>query len=579
MKKRVGQTRECACARAMPSRGFTTNSLVAGGRWGRPARTGIEFNDAGNAIFKKEERDYVASNKDSAEIQNTKPLIYYPGVNDDPLTPRSFLSVNQDYNTKPGSDLVHDANYIGAKMGEAAQRFEKEITDALDRYILNLQKAYTYEYRSGDNGVVQTFRALDLFSPGEIQPIVRQYLTVKKAARELIDVRTDQASIEAPFKRLSVEFNEGGSGDWGDGNCFPRSATRAFLCCTVFSILLGVGALAVAGIYYAWGGSNYGVKPTPIFWDGNFWGWPSEKVFRNIWCGLMLGIVFGFLDNFGLFYGTSALDSTFYSIGNKLASGLLADTEASSLGQNYAVQKTMPDKDKLREVALTAHSMTEDMMSGLGNTFSGAAHAILYRCIAPVAHTRDCVLACADLLGVALGTAALEIAKAGLGVEPSWWPADLLAIVLGCLLGVFLPVLVKYKDQVASGGLTFKYIGALTAIFFVFLSVLIVGLPFDREANVPWTIWVSLVLIVLVLIFLIVVILIIPLVNARPLVLKQQWSVLETLMEFRNMTWYDKHAIRDRISSDAVNKAQPKQRTRWPRVEPAEQQALLRSSI
>ena len=94
--------------------------------------------------------------------------------------------------------------------------------------------------------------------------------------------------------------------------------------------------------------------------------------------------------------------------------------------------------------------------------------------------------------------------------------------MLGCLLGVFLPVLVKYKDQVASGGLWFKYVGALTAIFFVFLSVLIVGIPDDREANVPWTIWVSLVLIVLVLIFLVVVILIIPLVNARPLVLKQQ---------------------------------------------------------
>ena len=131
--------------------------------------------------------------------------------------------------------------------------------------------------------------------------------------------------------------------------------------------------------------------------------------------------------------------------------------------------------------------------------------------------------------------------------------ADLLAIVLGCLLGVFLPVLVKYKDQVASGGLWFKYVGALTAIFFVFLSVLIVGIPDDREANVPWTIWVSLVLIVLVLIFLVVVILIIPLVNARPLVLKQQWSVLETRRKFRGMSWYDKHAMRDQIYIDAVN--------------------------
>ena len=532
----------------------------------------------------------MARANDTVEVRNAKPLLYYPGAQGELPNPLTTTISRNRAHSKPGSDLIHDADYIGARMGSAAQMFEKEISEALDKYIANLQEAYTYNYQAGDSGVMQPVRALDLFSPGEIQPIVRQYLTVKKAARELVDVRTDQASIEAPFNRLSVEFNEGGRGDWGDGNCFPRSATRAFLCCTVFSILLGVGALAVAGIYYAWGGHNYGVKPTPIFWDGNFWGWPSEKVFRNIWCGLMLGIVFGFLDNFGLFYGTSALDSTFYSIGNKLASGLLADTDASSLGQGYEAAETMPDKQKLREVALTAHSMTEDMMSGLGNTFSGA-HVIPYKCIAQTAYICDCVLACADLLGVALGTAALEIAKAGLGVEPSWWPADLLAIVLGCLLGVFLPVLVKYKDQVASGGvyLSFKYAGALTAIFFVFLSVLIVGIPDDREANVPWTIWVSLVLIVLVVIFLVVIILIIPLVNARPLVLKQQWSVLGTRRKFRGMSWYDKHTMRDQIYSNAVNNMHkvfdmPKKPppTRWQdaanRARQAERQGLLSSS-
>ena len=154
-----------------------------------------------------------------------------------------------------------------------------------------------------------------------------------------------------------------------------------------------------------------------------------------------------------------------------------------------------------------------------------------------------------DLLGVALGTAALEIAKAGLGVEPSWWPADLLAIVLGCLLGVFLPVLVKYAGDVASGSpwLEFKYYGALGAITAVFLSVLFVGIPDDRQSDFPWTIGVSLGLVVAVLAFLVLVVLAIPLYNARSLTLKQQWAVLRTDNKYRQLSWYDKHDIRDEV--------------------------------
>ena len=158
-----------------------------------------------------------------------------------------------------------------------------------------------------------------------------------------------------------------------------------------------------------------------------------------------------------------------------------------------------------------------------------------------------------DLLGVALGTAALEIAKAGLGVEPSWWPADLLAIVLGCLLGVFLPVLVKYSGDVASGTawLEFKYYGALGAILAVFLSVIFVGFPDDRQADFPWTIAVSLGLVVAVLAFLIIVVIAIPLYNARSLTLKQQWAVLRTDLNFRRLSWYDKHDLREQLYESA----------------------------
>ena len=134
-----------------------------------------------------------------------------------------------------------------------------------------------------------------------------------------------------------------------------------------------------------------------------------------------------------------------------------------------------------------------------------------------------------DLLGVALGTAALEIAKAGLGVEPSWWPADLLAIVLGCLLGVFLPVVVKYKDKVAEGQ-PWKWVLAALCMVLIFGSVLVVGIPGDadtRKADFPWTIGVSLGFFVLILSYLLIVVIAMPLSSYRKCAIPQQWAVLQ----------------------------------------------------
>lgn len=138
-----------------------------------------------------------------------------------------------------------------------------------------------------------------------------------------------------------------------------------------------------------------------------------------------------------------------------------------------------------------------------------------------------------DLLGVALGTAALEIAKAGLGVEPSWWPADLVAIVLGCLLGVFLPVLVKYGDKLAQGMSAWKKWAAGLSILLIFVSVLTVGIPADRKADVPGTVIASIVMISLILFFLVFFILIIPLCKYDANMLPQQWAILKTPLEKR----------------------------------------------
>ena len=138
-----------------------------------------------------------------------------------------------------------------------------------------------------------------------------------------------------------------------------------------------------------------------------------------------------------------------------------------------------------------------------------------------------------DLLGVALGTAALEIAKAGLGVEPSWWPADLVAIVLGCLLGVFLPVLVKYGDKLAQGMSAWKKWAAGLSILLIFVSVLTVGIPADTKADVPGTVIASIVMISLILFFLVFFILIIPLCKYDANMLPQQWAILKTPPEKR----------------------------------------------
>jgi hypothetical protein len=91
---------------------------------------------------------------------------------------------------------------------------------------------------------------------------------------------------------------------------------------------------------------------------------------------------------------------------------------------------------------------------------------------------------CSDFLGVALGTASLEIAKAGLRVDPSFWIIDLFAIVLGCLLGVFMPVLLKHSESLAQGWRQYALRGfALANILFIFLSVFFAGITYIWDAE------------------------------------------------------------------------------------------------
>ena len=346
----------------MAARGFTVHSLGAGGRFGRPGKTMAPAARDPNAAPTGGEFVYSADRSMGDFVMTDKE------------------KANYIQGPAPSIASVHKADFIGARTFQDAKKFDKAIDDALKDYMKALRQAYTFQHER------YTYCALDLFTEGERQPIVRRYLAVKLAARDLIETRTDQASIEAPGGTL--DFFEGGLSDltkgdnpFEDGTFSLRSASRATCCCVFFSVTLGVLALVVAGAFYAEGSRLYdgedAGQPVSHFWDGNFWGWPSEKIFRNIWCGLMLGVVFGFLDNFGLFYGTSALDGSFYSIGNKIASGLLAPTDA---GQHVTKNNLKVDDKYTTEVAIAAHQITEDMMSGLGNTF---------RCAASVRHKRS----------------------------------------------------------------------------------------------------------------------------------------------------------------------------------------------
>lgn len=271
-----------------------------------------------------------------------------------------YMTEDEKAWTKKPEDF-YEKDYVGFRANDPMTTLVEAVDMALDTYMMNLRIKYT-----GDDGTC----VFDKMTPGQVQPIVRAYLSVKTAVRDLVDARADEAEIEAPFDAISIKYQ-------GSDKSILRSASRASCCCAIFSLLLGTGSLLVAGLFHEWGSKEYkdatwgnwvNVANSANFWDASFWGWPETKVFRNIWCGLMLGVVFGFLDNFGLFYGCAALDGSFYSMGNKIASGLLADT---SEGEEIRQNKSKANDKHTQEFALKAHKITEDMMSGLGNTFSG----------------------------------------------------------------------------------------------------------------------------------------------------------------------------------------------------------------
>lgn len=166
----------------------------------------------------------------------------------------------------------------------------------------------------------------------------------------------------------------------------------------LLSLGLSFAFVGVAAVFAYWGGSE-SLLVDPIS-GTNFFGWPTKEVHtcymnssivenativtshtaldgllvaKNLYCGLMLGLIFGFLDNFGLFFGMKRLDPLLYMFGTSVVSGAMV-----ILGNNCA-----GPSDK-RKKLIETHECADNLMAGLGNTFSGIS--------APPLRQRTCSL-------------------------------------------------------------------------------------------------------------------------------------------------------------------------------------------
>jgi hypothetical protein len=169
------------------------------------------------------------------------------------------------------------------------------------------------------------------------QPLVREYLKVLTALKDFEYAKEEPNSL-CIGPNLSLECGFG--------------------CCSAISCAVGAAFIIAACYIYV---NNANQQEMEIDW-GIFLGvhpphYTSEQVFAYYYCGLMLGLIFGFLDNFGLFYGMDALNGAFYRTGSRITAGIMhwggVRTEQHGGENTY----------------MHLHKVTEDLMAGLGNTF------------------------------------------------------------------------------------------------------------------------------------------------------------------------------------------------------------------
>lgn len=263
----------------------------------------------------------------------------------------------------------------------------------------------------------------------------RKEQTLKKAQKDFDDYKNKKCKttydVELPGKQIPFKY--------------PH---RACGCCFAISLGVSVIFVSLAYLFYALATDTdelFEQSSGTITAAGDFFGWPEGKsgidLVKNLYGGMMLGLVFGFMDNFGLFYGMDALGDASYELALSMTIGLM------HIGGKL---KNVNQKNEC-QLGADAHEVAESLLAGIGNTFS-------------------------DVLGVALGSAALLISKSGLGQDPSFWPLDLLAIAIGCTLGVILPAVAKYSDKLGVGNaISFYKGGSLLLMVLVFAMVFLAG--------------------------------------------------------------------------------------------------------
>ena len=144
---------------------------------------------------------------------------------------------------------------------------------------------------------------------------------------------------------------------------------------------------------------------------------------KQIGIGMMTNIIFGFIDNFGLFFGMDSLDD------------YLNFKESNDSEKADSLSK---DSRRSKNLKGGAEDLAALRTAGWGNTFS-------------------------DFLGAFVGNAVGDIASTLSGVERTPIISEIVGIVLGCILGIFIPAAMKREDSMLKGTAT----GIVDFLFFI----------------------------------------------------------------------------------------------------------------
>ena len=135
---------------------------------------------------------------------------------------------------------------------------------------------------------------------------------------------------------------------------------------------------------------------------------------KQIGIGMMTNIIFGFIDNFGLFFGMDSLDDYLNFKEND-------DSEKAEL--------LSKDSRSSKNLKGGAEDLAALRTAGWGNTFS-------------------------DFLGAFVGNAVGDIASTLSGVERTPIISEIVGIVLGCILGIYIPAAMKREKSMLKGTAT-----------------------------------------------------------------------------------------------------------------------------